>query len=209
MQYYHGTSDIFKITKLLPPVETGILREQWRTKLTNKVFFTNSQMSAAKYAKKAAEKYGGNPIIYEVNPIGPIWNTNTNEYVADFATIVQSIPYKTKETQVKQQEKGTYTMEQKKNPFAVLDDLSQDERCELWGRLIDVVEDWLTEKGITPEDIPNPERDEYNAESGYDEDQNSVIIFGEDYDDLANSFATALGIDRDKFEEFDIPKLNM
>ena len=108
-----------------------------------------------------------------------------------------------------QRKKGNNPMEQKKNPFAVLDDLSQSERCELWGRLIDVVEDWLTEKGITPADIPNPERDEYNAESGYDEDQNSVIIFGEDYDDLANSFATALGIDRDKFEEFDILKLNM
>ena len=80
--------------------------------------------------------------------------------------------------------------------------LSQDERNELWGRLIDAVEDWLTEKGITPEDIPNPERDEYNQEAGYEEGENEAIIFGSDYDDLANRFADALGIDRDNLDYF-------
>lgn len=69
--------------------------------------------------------------------------------------------------------------------------MSQTDRCELWGCLIDVVEDWLAEKGITPADIPNEDR----------EDENSAIIYGEDYDYLADQFANVLGIDRDNYEE--------
>ena len=59
--------------------------------LTNKVFFTNSLLSAEKFAKKAALKYGGNPVVYEVNPVGDVWHVNTNEYVADRAKIVGRI----------------------------------------------------------------------------------------------------------------------
>ena len=69
--------------------------------------------------------------------------------------------------------------------------MSQADRAELFGTLIDVVEDWLEEKGITPEMIPNIER----------EDENSAIIYGTDYDYLADKFAEVLGIDRDNFEE--------
>ena len=90
--FYHGTSDILPIKNiLLPANQTGNLREDWRKKLTNKVFFTDSLMSAQKYAKKAAAKYGGNPIVYEVTPIGQVWNPNTNEYVADKARIINII----------------------------------------------------------------------------------------------------------------------
>ena len=90
--FYHGTSDNLKIGNiLLPPCNTGNLREEWRKKLTNKVFFTTSLMSARMYAKKAAARYGGNPIVYEVKPIGDIWNPNTNEYVADRAKIIKII----------------------------------------------------------------------------------------------------------------------
>ena len=87
MKYYHGTSDIFDIETIEPPILTGVLREDWRNKLINKVFFTTSKMSAYKFAKKAVEKYGGNPIVYEVTPVGDIWHLNTNEYVADRAII--------------------------------------------------------------------------------------------------------------------------
>lgn len=69
--------------------------------------------------------------------------------------------------------------------------MSQADRCELWGQLIDVVEDWLESKGITPADIPNP----------YREGDNPAIIYGTDYDDLADGFANVLGIDRDNVEE--------
>lgn len=71
------------------------------------------------------------------------------------------------------------------------ENMSQPDRCELFGALIDTVEDWLEEKDIKPEDISNPER----------EDGSSAIICGDDYDHLANSFSEILGIARDIDEE--------
>lgn len=68
--------------------------------------------------------------------------------------------------------------------------LTQADRCELFGQLIDVVEDWLEEKGITPEMIPNDEREEG--------DDSAAIIYGADYDDLADRFSNVLGISRDE-----------
>lgn len=85
--WYHGTSDIFRMTRILPAVETGILREDWRKKLTDKVFFTDSEGSARRFARKAAAKYGGNPVVYVVKPEGEIIHVNTNEYVAESASI--------------------------------------------------------------------------------------------------------------------------
>ena len=38
------------------------------------------------------------------------------------------------------------------------ENMTQAERSELWGRLIDVVEDWLEEKGFSPKDFPNDDR---------------------------------------------------
>lgn len=57
---------------------------------------------------------------------------------------------------------------------------------ELLGLLIDVVEDYLESKGITPDDIPNDERD----------GDNSAVIYGSDYDVIADRFADVLGIKR-------------
>lgn len=74
------------------------------------------------------------------------------------------------------------------------EDMTQSERAELWGRLIDVVEDWLEEKGFTPKDFPNDDRD-------FPIDPDEAIIFGEDYDILADSFAKVIGISRDCAEE--------
>lgn len=71
------------------------------------------------------------------------------------------------------------------------DNMTQADRCELFGLLIDAVEDFLEEKGITPEDIPNDERDS----------DSDAIIYGSDYDDLANRFSEVLGIERDAPEE--------
>lgn len=64
---------------ILPAIETGILRESWRKKLIDKVFFTNSPLSAIKFAKKA----GGEPVVYMVKPCSSYYNNNTNEYIAD------------------------------------------------------------------------------------------------------------------------------
>ena len=59
--------------------------------------------------------------------------------------------------------------------------------------LIDIVEDWLEEKGITPHDIPNEER----------EDEDAAIIYGSDYDYLADRFSEVIGIDRDTVSELE------
>lgn len=90
--FYHGTTDKFPICKvLLPPVITDIQREEWRKKYVDKVFFTDSIMSANMYAKKACKKYGGNPVIYIVKPIGQFFNTINTEYIADKALVVSTV----------------------------------------------------------------------------------------------------------------------
>lgn len=73
--------------------------------------------------------------------------------------------------------------------------LTQSDRCELFGALIDTVEDWLEEKGITVDDIPNDER----------VDEDSAIIYGSDYDTLADCFAEIIGIRRDVEDVSDEP----
>ena len=85
---YHGTTDVFAMERILPPLESGNLREEWRKKIRDKVFVTPSLLSAKKFARKAAEKYGGSAIIYEVRPHGQVDNINTNEYICDYADIV-------------------------------------------------------------------------------------------------------------------------
>lgn len=90
MIFYHGTTDLFEIEDniLKPPIDTGNLREEWREKNLNKVYFTDSLLSAEKFAYKASEKYGGNSIVYKIKPIGDVIHPNTNEYMADGAKII-------------------------------------------------------------------------------------------------------------------------
>ena len=73
---------------LLPAIITGNLREDWRKKHIDKVFFTNSLLSAEKFAKKAASKYGGEPTVFIVKPKPPYYHINTNEFIADRAIII-------------------------------------------------------------------------------------------------------------------------
>lgn len=69
MIFYHGTTTNIKVNKvLLPPNETGVLREDFRKNLQDKVFVTISKPSAIKYAKKAAQQFGGEAIVYVVKP---------------------------------------------------------------------------------------------------------------------------------------------
>ena len=90
--FYHGTSDIFDIKKLiLPPMQTNILREDWRKKYLDKVFFTTSLLSAKRYAKKACKRYGGSPVIYIVKPIGQYFNRIDSEYIADKAVVIGQV----------------------------------------------------------------------------------------------------------------------
>lgn len=74
-----------------------------------------------------------------------------------------------------------------KNDLAIAADaMTQADRSELFGRLVDAVEDWLEAKGFKPGDFPNGERDEGDE----------AIICGCDYDDLADRFSEAIGISR-------------
>lgn len=87
--FYHGTTDTFNVGKyILPPVKTENKREEWRMKYTDKVFFTTSMLSAEMYAKKACKKYGGNPVIYVVKPVGQYFSRMNTEYIADKALVV-------------------------------------------------------------------------------------------------------------------------
>lgn len=65
--------------------------------------------------------------------------------------------------------------------------MPQHECMELLGRLVDIVEDWLETKGITSDDIPNEEREDT---------EDAAIIYGSDYDYLADRFVAAIGINR-------------
>ncbi len=90
--FYHGTSDSLQIHKvLLPPIVTNRKREHWRKKYDDKIFFTTSLGTARKFSQKACEKYGGNPIVYIVRPIGQYFNTIEGEYIADKAVVIGTL----------------------------------------------------------------------------------------------------------------------
>lgn len=88
MTYYHGTS-ITGLTEILPPAETNVLREDFRTKFLDYVFVTPLKKSAESYARKCATKFGGSPVVYEVKPVNPI-NINTAQYICDKAFVLNS-----------------------------------------------------------------------------------------------------------------------
>lgn len=61
--------------------------------------------------------------------------------------------------------------------------LKKDSVAEFKGEVIDILESYLDEKLIK---IENEERDEYNEEAGYEDGENDVNIFGDDYDAIAD-----------------------
>ena len=95
--FYHGTTDAFGIVnKLQPASVTGNLREEWRKSNTDQVFLTTSLASAKNYAKKACEKYGGEPVVYECKPIGSCYNRVSIEYVCNAARVIRIVPFNEK-----------------------------------------------------------------------------------------------------------------
>ena len=74
-------------------------------------------------------------------------------------------------------------LNQTKENIARYNEYSQYKINETIVNLIDVVEDFLERKGITPEDIPNSER----------EGDNPAIIYGDDFDELYQVFQNILG----------------
>ena len=89
--FYHGTTDSFMLNNvLLPATETGNLRESFRLKNRDVVFVTTSLPAAIKYAYKAANEFGGNPIVYKVKPIN-YWQNNLTEYICRKAIIIDQV----------------------------------------------------------------------------------------------------------------------
>lgn len=89
-KFYHGTTDALHIRNwILPPIFTENQREDWRKKYRDKIFFTDSLLSARKFARKACMKYGGQPIVYEIRPVGFWCGTIHTEYIADKARVIK------------------------------------------------------------------------------------------------------------------------
>ena len=86
MTFYHGTS-IPDLKVILPPYETNVLREDFRQGYRDCVFITPLRKSAEGYAKKCALKFGGQPVVYEVEPINPT-EINVSQYICDKAIVV-------------------------------------------------------------------------------------------------------------------------
>jgi len=88
---YHGTTDEFEIDTLYPACETNNLREENRHDLLDYVFLTCSYVSALRYAIKASKKYGGNPIVYTVEPSADCFHWQSGQYLCKSAKIKERI----------------------------------------------------------------------------------------------------------------------
>ena len=89
MRFYHGTS-VSGLKEILPPTETNIFREDSRTGFLDCVFVTPIRKSAEMYARKCAQKFGGDPIVYEVEPVNPS-EINVSQYICDRAIVLGTI----------------------------------------------------------------------------------------------------------------------
>jgi hypothetical protein len=70
--YYHGTSTALGIQdRILPPTETGKQTES-RVQRRGKVFLTVDFEYAQSYANRAVREWGGQPVVFEVTPMGPV-----------------------------------------------------------------------------------------------------------------------------------------
>ena len=84
--FYHGTSSNVDIgDRLLPPHMTGTLSEVGRKKNLDLVFFTADKSSARVYAGRSVRKFGGDPVIYKVHPVGDIRVLNTDKGTSVYA----------------------------------------------------------------------------------------------------------------------------
>lgn len=90
-KFYHGTTTSLNIKNFIEPASvTNIKREEFRNKLSDKVFITNSIVSAEKYAKLSSQKYGGEPIVYTVIPDKySLIYLHNGEYICDYARIIK------------------------------------------------------------------------------------------------------------------------
>lgn len=90
MNFWHVTSKSLGLKSgdfLLPPVETKVLREHWRTKDLDVVFCTSSMHAVKRYAKKIQD-----PVLLECKIQPEDWigfTHNANEIMARKAQILR------------------------------------------------------------------------------------------------------------------------
>lgn len=92
-RYYHGTSSALHISKeIKPPIETSVIRQQQRDYNHDVVYVTTSLGMAISFAIKAVKKFGGTPVIYEVEPdFRTLVNRTGPQYITKFAKIKKVI----------------------------------------------------------------------------------------------------------------------
>lgn len=89
MKLYHGsTIQLGYPNVILPAMSTGIQRETWRKNKRDVVFLTTSLPSAEKYARKAVEHFGGQPVVYTIGGCKGLIRARDGEYHAELATVV-------------------------------------------------------------------------------------------------------------------------
>jgi len=90
--YFHGTSTACNIEdELLPPSKTGKLQESNRKKNLDRVFFTKDKGSAQIYAGRATSIFGGDPVVYKVEPSGEITCHNDQPGTTVFSALAARV----------------------------------------------------------------------------------------------------------------------
>ena len=93
--FYHGTSTVLDLEvgdHILPPAYTDTISERGRKKNLDVIFLTPDYNYAKIYAGRAVRELGGEPIIYEVKPIGLEFyrqEQGNNIYIADGGIIYE------------------------------------------------------------------------------------------------------------------------
>ena len=89
----HGTSDAVHVGReLLPPVYTGVQRENWRKKDTDVIFLTQSSRAAVMYAWKAVQRFGGNPVVLTCDTVGMVYQNHNGDFCAFRAKVLSRQP---------------------------------------------------------------------------------------------------------------------
>lgn len=82
-------------------------------------------------------------------------------------------------------------------------DETSSERSEFKGQIVDIFEDWLDDHDYM---LNNPERKEAIENGEYDDSSEAAIIWGEDYDIIANTVEEVLDLAvSNKIDTKDIP----
>jgi len=97
MKMYHGTSTALNVGKEIRPAKATGKQTETRLQRRHKVFFTTNQESAMTYARRASRKWGGEPIVLEVEPFGLVKQLSKRGpplgpvYHSDGATVVRVV----------------------------------------------------------------------------------------------------------------------